>query len=142
MVRDSKDHDEAVCDDNGENWMCRTCYDEREEKTCDGCDEVSVNVKYNLTFAVTLCDGCFERQFRKCDCCDMFLPIDDDGVFVGTCPECATMYGNMCCECNDEFCFTELIPIDDGTFICKGCQKKRQVKKPKLKIVGIYCNNL
>ncbi len=80
-------------------------------------------------------------KFRNCDCCDGFLPLDDDGVFIGTCPECATMYGNMCGECYDEFDFEELNPVD-GTFICDGCQKKRQVKKPKLKIVGIYCNNL
>jgi len=53
-----------------------------EFETCDGCDEVSVNVKYNLTFAVTLCDGCFEEHYRKCVCCDEFCFVDtsQDGV--------------------------------------------------------------
>lgn len=38
-MRNSSEHNECVCDENGENWICADCYkgeyDEEEEKKED-----------------------------------------------------------------------------------------------------------
>lgn len=39
VVRNSREHDEAICDENGENWFCGNCYDGRydEEEEDEEC---------------------------------------------------------------------------------------------------------
>lgn len=75
------------------------------------------------------------KQTFECDCCSHLLPIDDDKVFIGTCPECETKYGNMCYECNNEFEFDELTTVENH-FICDGCREEQEMK-PKLKTLKI-----
>ena len=40
--RDSREHDECRCDDNGDNWICADCYkgeyDKEEQLICPHCD--------------------------------------------------------------------------------------------------------
>ena len=32
IIRDSEEHDNCVCDDDGENWTCADCVEEKEEE--------------------------------------------------------------------------------------------------------------
>jgi len=61
VVRDSKDHDEAICDDNGENWMCGNCYDGRYDEKEDE-EEEEEEEKKPKTLKIV---GFYERDHYK-----------------------------------------------------------------------------
>ena len=37
IIRDSRDHDECRCDDDGNNWICADCYDGEYDYNCNRC---------------------------------------------------------------------------------------------------------
>ena len=73
IQRNSREHDECRCDNNGENWICADCYNgeyeeveyEKETKyTCEECgahdeDEVGISTGTNGI------------EKRVCECCDI-----------------------------------------------------------------------
>jgi hypothetical protein len=68
VVRDSPDHDEAVCDDNGENWMCRNCYDvKQEEEKKQKCEHL-----WECGCGKSVCDECIrmEEEDEDGDLCE------------------------------------------------------------------------
>ena len=107
VVRDSREHDEAICDENGENWMCRNCYDGRYEEKEDEEEEID--------------EGCCERcgeKFPVADTREEFKdprnPDEDTEMLIETCYDCAKM---KCWKCE------EFIDYDE-TYICdvEGCR--------------------
>jgi len=78
VVRDSRKHDEAICDDNGENWMCRNCCDNVEDvdspnifpyKKCSLCEERMSCGKYDDDWN-WFCERChIEREENTCEDC-------------------------------------------------------------------------
>jgi len=70
IVRDSREHDECLCDKNGENWVCGDCYQGEYDKECAHCGELCPD-EYEGDIdgdEKPLCEDCFE-QMEKCEMC-------------------------------------------------------------------------
>ena len=67
IIRDSIDHDECRCDDDGNNWICADCYDgEYDLEKINEVEEI-------------------ERQKMDCDECGCRTFIDNGRTFIDDC---------------------------------------------------------
>ena len=103
IMRDSREHDECRCDDDGENWICAGCYngeyDDKPEccgKHCDETEGLKLGMGWNrwhlsVTDMITeqlWCENCYKDYVGNEDC--RTKPCSEDSEFMCELIDCAT----------------------------------------------------
>ena len=93
IIENSKDHDECICNEDGDRWWC---------DMCRNCDECKKNTKW-------CCDDDDEDDHPQCEYCGRF---SEDHTKQFICNECDVCYfcnntgdrsvGCACCDDDDE----------------------------------------
>lgn len=103
VVKDSREHDECLCDKNGENWVCGDCYQGEYDKECAHCGEFCPD-EYEGDIdgdEEPLCEDCFE-QMEKCEMCgdptdaEPWSDIQEDVLY---CSHCCNKHQMRIAEC-------------------------------------------
>ena len=119
IMRDSREHDECRCDDDGENWICAGCYngeyDDKPEccgKHCDETEGLKLGMGWNrwhlsVTDMITeqlWCENCYKDYVgNECKSCCEYYPYTEmtyhEGGAFGDDPWSSAMF--FCKSCVD-----------------------------------------
>lgn len=119
IKRDSKEHDECRCDDDGENWICAGCYsgeyDDDEEEKIGNCSD---------------CPGYFQAGKDNCKTCDFDLNAYNKSAEEYCCccrnPD-EGLDGGCKCDCHTEIDTDEDEECDGTTEFLKQLARKVNV---------------
>jgi len=142
IMRDSREHDECRCDDDGENWICAGCYngeyDDKPEccgKHCDETEGLKLGMGWNrwhlsVTDMITeqlWCVNCYKDYVgNECKSCCEYYPYTEmtyhEGGAFGDDPWSSAMF--FCKSCVDNINSIDYNPdeYDDNDCICAGCE--------------------
>jgi hypothetical protein len=136
IQRNSREHDECRCDEDGENWICAGCYngeydEEEAEPECCGkhCDETEglklgmgwnrwhSSVKDMITDQLW-CENCYKDCVgRECKSCSEYYPYTEmtyhkGGAFGEPCMDLAMFF---CKSCVDKINSIDYYPDEEET---------------------------
>lgn len=85
ITRNSKEHDECRCDDDGENWICADCYngeyDEEEEEIQPHCYKC-FNMNMSMNVNCFVCDKLYCKSHSYCILGDDDMPYCSKECFL------------------------------------------------------------